>query len=110
MSNFSYDQFAIDFADYLDLFNIRRETTYRDIAVAVRAVRTSYDGEARFDHKEAEAYFRAQRDNRKRLAELWIEELPEDFLDTAPNADLEAVLEVLYPPRVIDDLWDGEKH
>ena len=110
MSSFSVDQFEIDFAEYLDLFNIRRDTTDQDIAVAITTVMTSYDGEARFDPPEAEAYFKAQRDNRKHLAELWIEDLPDDFLDTASSADLEAALEVLGDPRVIDDLWDGEKH
>ena len=105
MSSFSFDQFAIDFSEYLDLFNIRPETTYKEIAVAIRAVKNAHDGEAHFDHKEAEAYFRAYRDYLKRLTEMWLGELAEDFLETAPNVEQEAVLELVCPPRVIDDFW-----
>ena len=62
MSSFSLGEFKIDFADYLDLFIIRQDTTDQDIASAITAVTTTYGGEACFDHRAAEDYFKAHRD------------------------------------------------
>lgn len=105
MSSFSLNQFEIDFADYLDLFNIRRDTTDQDIAVAITAVMTTYDGEARFDPAEAEAHFKAQRDNCKRLAELSVEELEEKLFDAPDSRQELAALELLLEPQVMERFY-----
>lgn len=107
MSSFNFKQIADQFAD---LFYIRPETTYHDITVAIRAARYSYEGKAPFLQKDAEAYFRDHRNSLKALAELWIDELPEEFFEYATNVEQDAVREYVCDPAYIDDLWDGTRH